>query len=166
MGRSLLEADMCDTARMISVKASEKGCKIHLPVDGVAAEYFVEGAKSRVTPYNSLKDSEMVLDIGPASVERAFKVLAHCKTALWNGPMGAFEMVPFDNATIQLARHAAELTRKGALITVAGGGDTVAALNHAGVADQFSYLSVAGGAFLEWIEGKQMPGIAVLTVTP
>jgi phosphoglycerate kinase len=166
MGLSLQEADMYNTARSIMAAAAAKGCQLHLPVDGVVAETFAEGAPHRVAENDSIGSSEMVLDIGPASIAKACAVLDQCETVLWNGPMGAFEVRPFDQATVQLAQHAALLTGEEKLLSVAGGGDTVAALNHAGVADQFSYVSLAGGAFLEWIEGKRLPGIAVLTITP
>ena len=166
MGLSLQEADMYNTARSIMAAAAAKGCQLHLPVDGVVAETFAEGAPHRVAENDSIGSSEMVLDIGPASIAKACAVLNQCETVLWNGPMGAFEVRPFDQATVQLAQHAALLTGEEKLLSVAGGGDTVAALNHAGVADQFSYVSLAGGAFLEWIEGKRLPGIAVLTITP
>ncbi|MBT3656057.1 MAG: phosphoglycerate kinase [Alphaproteobacteria bacterium] len=166
MGLSLQEADMYDTARKIMTAATAKGCQLHLPVDGVVAETFVEGADNKVVGNDTIGSSEMVLDIGPDSIARACAVLDQCETVLWNGPMGAFEVQPFDKATVQLARHAAMLTAQNKLISVAGGGDTVAALNHAGAAGQFSYVSLAGGAFLEWIEGKRLPGIAVLSITP
>ena len=166
MGLSLQEADMYDTARKIMTAATAKGCQLHLPVDGVVAKTFAEGADNKVVGNDTIGSSEMVLDIGPNSIARACVVLDQCETVLWNGPMGAFEVQPFDKATVQLARHAAMLTAQNKLISVAGGGDTVAALNHAGVADQFSYVSLAGGAFLEWIEGKRLPGIAVLSITP
>ena len=166
MGLSLQEADMYDTARKIMTAATAKGCQLHLPVDGVVAETFAEGADNKVVGNDTIGSSEMVLDIGPDSIARACAVLDQCETVLWNGPMGAFEVQPFDKATVQLARHAAMLTARNKLISVAGGGDTVAALNHAGAAGQFSYVSLAGGAFLEWIEGKRLPGIAVLSITP
>ena len=166
MGLSLQEADMYDTARKIMTAATAKGCQLHLPVDGVVAETFAEGADNKVVGNDTIGSSEMVLDIGPDSIARACAVLDQCETVLWNGPMGAFEVQPFDKATVQLARHAAMLTAQNKLISVAGGGDTVAALNHAGAAGQFSYVSLAGGAFLEWIEGKRLPGIAVLSITP
>jgi phosphoglycerate kinase len=157
---------MYDTARKIMTAATAKGCQLHLPVDGVVAETFAEGADNKVVGNDTIGSSEMVLDIGPDSIARACAVLDQCETVLWNGPMGAFEVQPFDKATVQLARHAAMLTAQNKLISVAGGGDTVAALNHAGAAGQFSYVSLAGGAFLEWIEGKRLPGIAVLSITP
>ena len=166
MGLSLQEADMYDTARKIMTAATAKGCQLHLPVDGVVAETFAEGADNKVVGNDTISSSEMVLDIGPHSIARACAVLDQCETVLWNGPMGAFEVQPFDKATVQLARHASMLTAQNKLISVAGGGDTVAALNHAGAAGQFSYVSLAGGAFLEWIEGKRLPGIAVLSITP
>jgi phosphoglycerate kinase len=130
----------------------------------VVAEKFEANAPSRAVPVDAVGAGEMILDIGPKSVEQVVSVLARAKTLLWNGPFGAFEMEPFDNGTVEVAEAAAELTTAGKLVTVAGGGDTVAALNAAGAADRFTYVSTAGGAFLEWLEGKALPGVEVLRV--
>jgi len=135
-----------------------------LPVDAVVAREFKANAPSRVVPVDAVGADEMVLDIGPRSIEHAVSVLARSKTVVWNGPFGAFELEPFDTGTIEVAEAAAERTQAGDMVTVAGGGDTVAALNKAGVVDRFSYVSTAGGAFLEWLEGKPLPGVEVLKV--
>ena len=152
------------TARDILTKAKAAGCEIVLPVDAVVARKFEANAPSRVVGVDEVADDEMILDIGPRSIEHAVSVLARVKTLVWNGPFGAFEMEPFDNGTIEVAEAAAELTQAGKLVSVAGGGDTVAALNAAGVTDRFSYVSTAGGAFLEWLEGKALPGVDMLRV--
>jgi phosphoglycerate kinase len=165
VGKSLYERDLISTARDILAKASAKSCEIVLPVDVVVAKKFEAYAPSRVVPVDSVAPDEMILDIGPRSVEYAISILARVKTLVWNGPFGAFEMEPFDNGTIAVAEAAAELTQAGKLISVAGGGDTVAALNKAGAADRFSYVSTAGGAFLEWLEGKALPGVEALRIT-
>lgn len=165
VGKSLCEHDLAQTARDILAKAKTRGCEIVLPVDAVAAREFKANAPSRVVPVDAVGNDEMILDIGPASIEHAVSVLARVKTLVWNGPFGAFELEPFDNGTVEIAEAAAELTAAGRLISVAGGGDTVAALNAAGVSDRFSYVSTAGGAFLEWMEGKALPGVEVLRVT-
>ena len=136
-----------------------------LPVDGRVAKEFRTHAENRVVPATEVGADEMILDIGPKSVERVAQVIEGARTLVWNGPFGAFEMQPFDEGTVAVAQKAAALTREGRLLTVAGGGDTVAALNAAGVADDFSYISTAGGAFLEWLEGKELPGVAALTAT-
>jgi len=138
--------------------------EIVLPVDAVVAELFEAHAPSRVVDIDKVGGADMVLDIGPRSVEQAVSVLARAKTLVWNGPFGAFEMEPFDNGTIEVAEAAAELTQAGKLVSVAGGGDTVAALNAAGVTDRLTYVSTAGGAFLEWLEGKPLPGVEMLRV--
>ena len=138
--------------------------EIVLPVDAVVAEKFEANAPSRVVDVDHVGDNDMILDIGPRSIEQAVSVLARSKTLVWNGPFGAFEMEPFDNGTVEVAEAAAELTAAGKLVSVAGGGDTVAALNVAGVADRLTYVSTAGGAFLEWLEGKALPGVEVLRV--
>ena len=135
---------------------------MHLPLDGQAAERFEEGAASRIIPNDQLAENEMMLDIGPQAVAEYIAVIDEAKTVLWNGPMGAFEVPPFDAGTTALVQHVAKCTESGALVSVAGGGDTVAALNHAGCGDAFSYVSLAGGALLEWIEGRELPGIAIL----
>jgi phosphoglycerate kinase len=165
VGKSLCERDLADTAREIMRKAEAKGVRIVLPPDGVMAEKFEAGSPTRTGGVDSVKPSEMILDIGPQGVAAVEKALGECKTLLWNGPMGAFEIEPFDAGTNAVAQTAARLTRAGKLKTVAGGGDTVAALIHAGVLDDFSYVSTAGGAFLEWLEGKELPGVAALRPT-
>jgi phosphoglycerate kinase len=137
---------------------------IVLPVDAIVAEKFEANAPSRAVDIDDVGENDMILDIGPKSVEQVISVLARSKTLVWNGPFGAFEMEPFDNGTVEAAEAAAELTQTGKLVTVAGGGDTVAALNVAGVVDRFTYVSTAGGAFLEWLEGKALPGVEVLRV--
>jgi len=135
-----------------------------LPVDAMVAEKFEAHAPSRVVDVDHVGPADMILDIGPRSIEYAVSVLARSKTLVWNGPFGAFEMEPFDNGTVEVAEAAAELTQAGKLVSVAGGGDTVAALNVAGVVDRLTYVSTAGGAFLEWLEGKPLPGVEVLRV--
>ena len=162
VGRSLCEHELEDTARAILDKAAARGSEVVLPVDAVVAREFREGAETRVVPVDGVAADEMILDIGPQSAGRIVARLGNCRTLLWNGPLGAFEVPPFDRATVEVARAAAELTEAGRLETVAGGGDTVAALAHAGVLDRFSYVSTAGGAFLEFIEGKTLPGIEAL----
>ena len=165
IGKSLCERDLLDTAREIVTKAKEAGCEIVLPVDGRVAKEFRAHAENRVVPADQVGADEMILDIGPKSIERVAQVLDGAKTLVWNGPFGAFEMQPFDEGTVAVAQKAAALTHDGRLLTVAGGGDTVAALNAAGAADDFSYISTAGGAFLEWLEGKELPGVAALGAT-
>ena len=162
VGKSLAEHDMTDTARDIMAKAEEAACEIVLPVDVVCATEFAANADNVTVPANACPADRMILDAGPESVDKIAAVFDAAKTLIWNGPLGAFEIAPFDAATNAAARKAAELTRSGKLISVAGGGDTVAALNKAGVADDFSYISTAGGAFLEWMEGKELPGVAAL----
>jgi phosphoglycerate kinase len=162
VGRSLAERDMADTARAIIARAAEKGCAIHLPVDVVVARAFAEGAASEVLPADACPADAMILDAGPKTVAEISRTFEACRTLIWNGPLGAFEIAPFDAATTAAAQKAAELTRAGKLVSVAGGGDTVSALHKAGVADDFSYVSTAGGAFLEWMEGKELPGVAAL----
>ncbi|MDP6876366.1 MAG: phosphoglycerate kinase, partial [Alphaproteobacteria bacterium] len=162
VGASLCEADLADTARDIMARAQGLGCEIVLPVDVVLSETFEAGADSATVPVDKVPDGMMILDVGPASVRDLTNRLQDCKTLLWNGPMGAFEIAPFDNGTVKVAQAAAALTRDGKLTSVAGGGDTVAALRHAGAADDFTYVSTAGGAFLEWLEGKVLPGIKAL----
>ncbi|HWM45990.1 MAG TPA: phosphoglycerate kinase [Xanthobacteraceae bacterium] len=162
MGKSLCETALLDTAREIMAKAKQKGREIVLPVDAVVAEKFEANPPTRVVDVGHIGDNEMMLDIGPRSVEHVVSVLARMKTLVWNGPFGAFELEPFDTGTVEVAEAAAELTHAGQLVSVAGGGDTVAALNAAGVVDRLTYLSTAGGAFLEWMEGKPLPGVEVL----
>ncbi len=161
--KSLCEHDLLVTAREIVGKAAEAGCTILLPRDVVVAEEFRADPPTRVVKAEDVPEGWMILDAGPDSVAHIRTVLDGCATLVWNGPLGAFEMTPFDAATVAAARHAAQLTRAGKLVSVAGGGDTVAALNHAGVAADFSYISTAGGAFLEWMEGKELPGVAALS---
>jgi len=162
VGKSLCEHDLLPTARDILDKAAAKGREIVLPVDAVVAKTFAANAPSRVVAVDAVAEDEMILDIGPRSIEHVCSVLARLKTLVWNGPFGAFELEPFDIGTVEIAEAAAELTAAGKIVTVAGGGDTVAALNAAGVADRFTYVSTAGGAFLEWLEGKTLPGVEVL----
>jgi phosphoglycerate kinase len=164
IGKSLVERDLVDTAQKIIADAKAAKREIVLPVDVVVAERFAAHAPSRVVDADHVGADDMILDIGPRSVEYAVSVLARSKTLVWNGPFGAFEMEPFDTGTVEVAEAAAELTAAGKLVTVAGGGDTVAALNVAGVVDRLTYVSTAGGAFLEWLEGKALPGVEVLRV--
>lgn len=162
VGKSLCEHDLAPTAREIVEKAAAAGCTVVLPVDGVAAKEFKAGAANRVVANGDIAADEMVLDAGPASVKAVVDLLASLKTLVWNGPFGAFEIEPFDAATNAVARAAGDLAAAGKLIAVAGGGDTVSALNHAGAAEKFTYISTAGGAFLEWLEGKALPGVECL----
>lgn len=162
IGKSLCEEDQVETVREIQGLAAKAGCELVLPVDIVYAFKFADNARSFIAPVDECPDDGIILDAGPKSVIRFRSVLANAQTILWNGPLGAFEIRPFEQATKQLALEAAELTRSGLVVSVAGGGDTVAALNMAGVAEDFSYVSTAGGAFLEWLEGKELPGIAAL----
>ena len=162
VGRSLAERDMADTAQKILADARGAGCTIHLPVDVVVAREFAANAPHEVVPADACPADAMILDAGPATVAKIREVFGQCRTLIWNGPLGAFEIEPFDAATNAAAAAAAELTRDGRLVSVAGGGDTVAALNKAVVADDFTFISTAGGAFLEWMEGKDLPGVAAL----
>lgn len=163
VGKSLCEHDLAPTAEGILEAADASGCTVHLPYDVVVAKEFAANPPSlRTCNVHEVAADEMILDVGPQAVEALGDVLKTCRTLVWNGPMGAFETQPFDAATVALARSAAALTKEGALISVAGGGDTVAALNHAGVAGDFTYISTAGGAFLEWMEGKELPGVKAL----
>ncbi|MDH5797165.1 MAG: phosphoglycerate kinase [Paracoccaceae bacterium] len=165
IGKSLAELDMADTARNIVKSSGEAGCEIILPVDVVLAREFAANAPHRTAKVGDCNDDEMILDAGPETVARVREIFERSKTLIWNGPFGAFEIEPFDAATNAAANIAAELTRAGTLISVAGGGDTVAALNKAGVASDFTYVSTAGGAFLEWMEGKTLPGVKALEET-
>ncbi|NYS24349.1 phosphoglycerate kinase [Rhodobacteraceae bacterium 2376] len=162
VGRSLAEHDMADTARAILQQARGSGCTIHLPGDIVVAREFAANAAHETLPADQCPQDAMILDAGPDSVAAISALLAECRTLIWNGPLGAFEITPFDAATNACAREAARLTAAGSLVSVAGGGDTVAALNRAGAAEGFTYISTAGGAFLEWMEGKTLPGVAAL----
>ncbi len=163
VGKSLCEHDLTGEANGIFDAAERAGCTIHLPYDVVVAKAFEPNPPSlRTVNVHEVADDEMILDVGPAAVEALADALKTCRTLVWNGPLGAFETPPFDQATVALAKTAAALTKEGSLVSVAGGGDTVAALNHAGVAQDFSFVSTAGGAFLEWMEGRTLPGVAAL----
>jgi phosphoglycerate kinase len=162
VGKSLCEHDLAGTARQIMIEAASAGCAIILPSDGVVAREFKAGAANETVAISAVPDDAMILDVGPKTVEAVNQWIDRAATLIWNGPLGAFEIEPFDAATVAAAKHAAERTREGKLISVAGGGDTVSALNHAGAADDFTYVSTAGGAFLEWMEGKDLPGVNVL----
>ncbi len=162
VGKSLCEHDLAETARAVLDKAKSVSCEIVLPVDAVVATEFKAGAAASVCDINAVPADAMILDVGPATVKALEVKLKSCKTLLWNGPLGAFEIKPFDAGTNALARAVAELTKSGALVSVAGGGDTVSALNGAGVLDKLTYVSTAGGAFLEWLEGKELPGVKAL----
>jgi phosphoglycerate kinase len=164
VGKSLCEHELADTAREILAAADKAGCTVHLPYEVVVAKEFAANPPSlRTCNVHEVAADEMILDVGPASAEALADVLKTCRTLVWNGPLGAFETPPFDAATVALAKTAAALSREGVLVSVAGGGDTVAALNHAGVATDFTYISTAGGAFLEWVEGRELPGVAALS---
>jgi phosphoglycerate kinase len=162
VGKSLAERDLAETAREIVAKARSANCAIVLPLDAVVAKEFKAGTATEVVDVKAVPADSMILDVGPKSVADIIARMKTCKTLVWNGPLGAFETRPFDQGTVALAREAAALTKAKSLLTVAGGGDTVAALAHAGVTDDFSYVSTAGGAFLEWLEGKTLPGVAAL----
>ena len=162
VGKSLAERDMAATALEIVQKAKTAGCTIHLPVDVVVAREFRAHTPSETVAATACPSDAMILDAGPETVAALTALFANCKTLIWNGPLGAFELEPFNMATNAAAKAAADLTRAGKLVSVAGGGDTVAALNMAGVADDFTFISTAGGAFLEWMEGKDLPGVAAL----
>jgi len=162
VGKSLCEKDLSDTARAVMDAAEKAGCEILLPEDVVVAAEFAAGAASETVPVDAVPDDRMILDIGPESAHALAGRLVAARSLVWNGPLGAFEIEPFDRGTTEVAKAAAALTQKGSLLSVAGGGDTVAALAHAGVVDRFSYVSTAGGAFLEWLEGKELPGVAAL----
>jgi phosphoglycerate kinase len=162
VGKSLCEHDLVGTAREIEAKAKKAGCQIILPVDAVVSKEFKAGAVNRVVDVSQVAADEMILDAGPKSVAAVNLALGKAKTLVWNGPMGAFEIAPFDAGTVAVAKDAARLTKAGLLVSVAGGGDTVSALNHAGAGGDFTYVSTAGGAFLEWMEGKVLPGVKAL----
>jgi phosphoglycerate kinase len=163
VGKSLCEHDLTSEANAIMDRADQAGCTVHLPYDVVVAKEFAANPPSlRTCNVHEVQPDEMILDVGPEAVEALSDVLKVCRTLVWNGPLGAFETPPFDAATVALARTAAALTKEGSLVSVAGGGDTVAALNHAGVAQDFTFVSTAGGAFLEWMEGRTLPGVAAL----
>ena len=162
VGKSLCEHDLAQTARQIMIEAATAGCAIILPSDAVVAKEFKAGAASETVAIDKVPADGMILDLGEKTVKTIGEWIDRAATLVWNGPLGAFEIEPFDRATVDAAQHAARRTREGRLVSVAGGGDTVAALNHAGVADDFTYVSTAGGAFLEWMEGKELPGVKVL----
>lgn len=164
VGKSLCEHDLAEQANAIMDAADLAGCTIHLPYDVVTAREFLANPPTRTVNVHEVAADEMILDVGPAAVEALADVLKNCRTLVWNGPLGAFEIAPFDAATVSLARTAAALTREGSLVSVAGGGDTVAALAHAGVTEDFTFVSTAGGAFLEWMEGKPLPGVDALNI--
>jgi phosphoglycerate kinase len=163
VGASYCEKELADTAREIIRLAGQNNCKLFLPLDIVVAEKMAPGAPARVRPVGSIDEDERILDAGPETVERLCRAMGNSKTLIWNGPLGVFEIPPFDKGTMAAARHAAELAKAGKLVAVAGGGDTVAALNAAGVTEDFTFVSTAGGAFLEWMEGKTLPGVAALS---
>jgi phosphoglycerate kinase len=162
VGASYCEKDLAETARDIIRLAGQNNCKLFLPLDIVVAEKLGPGAAARVRDLGSVDDDERILDAGPETIERLCRAISNSKTLVWNGPLGVFEVPPFDKGTVTAARHAGELARAGKLVAVAGGGDTVAAMNVAGVTDDFTFVSTAGGAFLEWMEGKTLPGVAAL----
>ncbi|HUR42529.1 MAG TPA: phosphoglycerate kinase [Aestuariivirga sp.] len=162
VGKSLCEHDLAKTARDILEDAKAKNCAILLPTDVVVAKEFKANAPNRIARLDDVTVDDMILDVGPRTISAINKAFDKAQTLVWNGPLGAFELKPFDAATVACARHAATLTKSGRLATIAGGGDTVSALNHAGVADGFTYISTAGGAFLEWLEGKPLPGVKAL----
>lgn len=162
VGKSLCEHDLAQTAKQIMIEAATAGCAIILPSDGVVAREFKAGAANETVAIDAVPEDAMILDVGPKTIEAVTQWIDRAATLVWNGPLGAFEIEPFDKATLAAAKHTAERTRQGKLVSVAGGGDTVAALNHAGVAEDFTYVSTAGGAFLEWMEGKELPGVQVL----
>jgi phosphoglycerate kinase len=164
VGKSLCEHDLAETARKIMTAADKANCEIVLPVDAVVASEFKAGADNETVALDAIPSDGMILDVGAGSIKTVVARIDTAKTLVWNGPLGAFEIVPFVIATVAAAKHAAENTRSGKLNSVAGGGDTVAALNHAGAAESFSYVSTAGGAFLEWLEGKELPGVKALEV--
>ncbi len=162
VGKSLCEHDLKDTAVKILAAAQKTGCEIVLPVDAVVAREFKAGAANETLSLDAIPADGMILDVGPATIDLVGSKIDKAATLVWNGPLGAFEIAPFDKATVASARHAAARTKAGKLTSVAGGGDTVSALNHAGAAEDFSYVSTAGGAFLEWLEGKTLPGVVAL----
>ncbi len=164
VGNSLCEHDLADTARDIMTAAQKANCQILLPIDVVAATEFAANAPHRVCGLNDVKANEMILDAGPETVEGLLDAIDRAKTLIWNGPLGAFEITPFDTSTVEAANYAGKRVKENGLIAVAGGGDTVAALKHAGAADNFTFISTAGGAFLEWMEGKALPGVEILKV--
>jgi phosphoglycerate kinase len=163
VGASYCEKDLAETARDVIRLAGQNNCKLFLPLDIVVAEKMAPGAPARVRDVGSIDEDERILDAGPETIERLCRAIANSKTLIWNGPLGVFEMKPFDKGTVETAQYAAALVRAGKLVAVAGGGDTIAALNAAGVVEDFTFVSTAGGAFLEWMEGKTLPGVAALS---
>jgi phosphoglycerate kinase len=163
IGKSLAEPDLVEIARDVIARSADAGCEILLPTDAVIAKEFKAGAPSAVVSVSEVPEDAMILDVGPETVAYLAGVVGTCRTILWNGPVGAFEIAPFGVGTFRLAAEVAALTKQGTLVSIAGGGDTVAALNAAGVAEDFTYVSTAGGAFLEWLEGRELPGIVALT---
>ncbi|WP_342151348.1 phosphoglycerate kinase [Methylorubrum sp. SB2] len=162
VGKSLCEKDLSETATRIMAAAKEKNCTIILPADALVAREFKANAENETVPVDAVPSDAMILDVGAASMATIDGAIDEARTLVWNGPLGAFELTPFDTGTVAVAKHAAARTKAGQLVSVAGGGDTVAALNHAGVGEAFSYVSTAGGAFLEWLEGKELPGVEAL----
>ena len=162
VGKSLCEKDLAETAKRILAAAKEKNCTIILPVDALVAREFKANAENETVPVDAVPADAMILDVGASSIATIDGAIEEARTLVWNGPLGAFELTPFDTGTVAVAQHAARRTKAGQLVSVAGGGDTVAALNHAGVGEDFSYVSTAGGAFLEWLEGKELPGVEAL----
>ena len=162
VGKSLCEHDLAATVNEIEAQATAAGCALVLPVDGVVAREFKAGAENETVDVTAIPADAMMLDVGPKSIASVNAWISKADTLVWNGPLGAFEIPPFDAATVSAAQHAASRTREGLLVSIAGGGDTVSALNHAGVVEDFTYVSTAGGAFLEWMEGKPLPGVDVL----
>jgi len=163
VGASLCEKDLADTAREIIAKAASAGCELLLPVDVVVAKKVAPGVETAVRQLSEVQADDLILDAGPESAKRLLAAMDQSVTLIWNGPLGVFEVQPFDEATVSAAKHAASLAKSGKIVAVAGGGDTVAALNHAGVSADFTFVSTAGGAFLEWMEGQDLPGVAALT---
>ena len=164
VGKSLCEKNMAGRAKNIMAQAATVGCKIILPTDVIVARDLVEGAPHEAVSIDAVPDDSMILDVGPRSVDDLVKQLGECRTVVWNGPLGAFEISPFDHATNTVAHETGRLTEECGVMSVAGGGDTIAALSNAGSANHFSYVSTAGGAFLEWLEGKTLPGVTALSV--
>jgi len=163
VGASYCEKDLAETAREIIRLAGQNNCKLFLPIDIVVAEKMAPGAPARVRHLGAVDEDERILDAGPETVERLCRAMGNSRTLIWNGPLGVFEIPPFDKGTVEAARHAGDLAKAGKLVAVAGGGDTVSALHHAGCAEDFTFVSTAGGAFLEWMEGKDLPGVAALS---
>ena len=165
IGKSLYEEKFADVARQIIADAEGANCKLVLPVDAVVAPRLEANVRTKVVDIDFVGDDQMILDIGPRTISQVVGLLASARTLVWNGPVGAFEVTPFHTGTVSIAKVAAQLTKVGALETIAGGGDTIAALNQAGVTQDFTYVSTAGGAFLEWLEGKQLPGVEALRLS-